>query len=47
MFFGSVDSGRLKVIFHGSADYRRLQLPANQRDAKCANILGSVDSKET
>jgi hypothetical protein len=47
MFFGSVDYGRLKLIFLGSVDYRRLQPPANERDAEIAQILGSVDSKGT
>jgi hypothetical protein len=47
MFFGSVDYKKLKARICGSVDYRRLQLPANERDAKCARILGSVDSKGT
>jgi hypothetical protein len=47
MFFGSVDYGRLKVKNHGSVDYRRLQMATNERDTKCARILGSVDSKDT
>jgi hypothetical protein len=47
MFLGSVDSRRFKVIFRGSIDYKRLQVAYNQRDAKCAQILGSVDSKGT
>jgi hypothetical protein len=47
MFFGSVDYRRLKVIFLGSIDYRRLQMAANERDTKCAQNLGSVDSKGT
>jgi hypothetical protein len=45
MFFGSVDSGKLKIKIYGSVDYRKLQLPANERDTKCARILGSVDFK--
>jgi hypothetical protein len=32
-------------MFSGSVDYRRLQVAANERDTKCANIPGSVDSK--
>ena len=44
-FFGSVDSGRLKVEIYGSVDYRRLQVAANERDTKCTEILVSVDFK--
>jgi hypothetical protein len=45
LFFGSVDSRRLKAEIYGSVDYRRLQLAANERDTKCAKVLGSVDFK--
>ena len=47
LFFGSVDSKKLRVIFRGSGDYRRLQVAANERDVKCAKIRGSVDFKGT
>jgi hypothetical protein len=33
------------VRIYGSVDYRRLQMAANERDTKCAEILGSVDFK--
>ena len=46
-FSGSVDSRRHKVIFRGSVDYRRLKVAVNERDTKCAQNLGSVDSKGT
>jgi hypothetical protein len=46
-FFGSVDSGKVKVEIYGSVDYRRLQMADNERDTKCATILGSVDFKGT
>jgi hypothetical protein len=44
-FFGSVDSRKLKVEIYGSVDYRRLQMAVNERDTKCARILGSGDFK--
>jgi hypothetical protein len=44
-FSGSVDSGRVKVNFRGSVDCRGLQVAGNERDIKCAKILGSVDFK--
>jgi hypothetical protein len=46
-FFGSVDSRKIKVKNYGSVDYRGLQVAANERDRKYAEILGSVDSKGT
>jgi hypothetical protein len=45
LFFGSVDSRWLKVRIYGSVDYRGLQVAVNERDTKCARILGSVDFK--
>jgi hypothetical protein len=47
LFFGSVDSRRLKAEIYGSVDYRRLQVAANERDIKSAQIFGSVDSTGT
>jgi hypothetical protein len=47
MFFGSVDSGRVKPKNRGSVDSSRFETVCNECDAKAPRILGSVDSKGT
>jgi hypothetical protein len=45
MFFGSVDSGRVKGKNRGSVDSSRLETVYNECDTKVPRFLGSVDSK--
>jgi hypothetical protein len=47
MFFGSVDSRRLKPKNHGSVDSNKLEIVCNECDTKAPQFPGSVDSKGT
>jgi hypothetical protein len=45
LFFGSVDSGRVKAKNRGSVDSSGLEIVYYECDTKVPRFLGSVDSK--